>query len=51
VSAQQPAKQTADHKRNFKKRILDLGMRILDLRYSVYLKRLSEAIPSFVIIH
>ncbi len=52
-SAHPPAKPTAGliEKRNFKKQILDFGMRILDLRYSVYLKRLSEAILSFVIRH
>jgi len=29
-------------KRNIKKQILDFGMRILDLRYSVHLKRMND---------
>ncbi|CAB1084977.1 hypothetical protein D1AOALGA4SA_12474 [Olavius algarvensis Delta 1 endosymbiont] len=53
------ASEQSDRKRNFKKQILNFGMRILDLRYSacresfversILLKRQSKAIPPFII--
>ncbi|CAB1080666.1 hypothetical protein D1AOALGA4SA_8345 [Olavius algarvensis Delta 1 endosymbiont] len=36
----------SDRKRNFKKQILDFGMRILDLRYSIFIKLTERRVGS-----